>query len=294
MPPEDLESIKDEIPLESPVQPVELGLDSEFRFHCHEGISCFNACCRNSDITLMPYDILRLKRRMGMTSSQWVGQYTLPFPMDAHEMPGLRLSTKPGTAECVFLEETGCSVYSDRPTACRYYALGIMGVRKQGEKAVDDIFFVVREPHCKGHEETRKLAVRDYLREQGLDEYERANRPWREIVLKKRSSGPTVGKPSLRSMQLFDMCSYDIDMFRRFFDSPGFQEVFDLEQSEQDELREDEDKLFHFACRFLKQVLFGERSIPLRPDARDVRLGKHGMRRGSEEPAHHAQESGQG
>ena len=129
---EDLEKIKEEIPHESPVNPVELTLDSEIQFHCHKNISCFNECCKNIDITLMPYDIQLLKRRENISSSEWVAKYTMPFPMDAHDMPGLKLAARSGSTACVFLTEEGCSVYEDRPTACRYYALGSMGVRKLG------------------------------------------------------------------------------------------------------------------------------------------------------------------
>ena len=277
---EDLEKIKESIPdqsppYQSPVVPIELDLDSEIQFHCHKNISCFNACCKNIDITLTPYDIVRLKRRFNMTSSQWVNQFTVPFPMDAHEMPGLKLITKPGSSACVFLREEGCSVYEDRPVACRYYALGSMGVRKQGDSKVEDIYFVVKEDHCKGHDEPRKLTVREYLEEQGIFEYDENNRHWRDIVLKKRSSGPTIGKPSSRSLQLFDMCSYDIDNFRAFFNSKGFDQVFDLSEQQKKSLTDDEDKLFQFSCRFLKQVLFGELSIPVKSDAREKRREKH-------------------
>lgn len=258
-------------PYESPVVPIELELDSEIQFNCHKNISCFNECCKNIDVTLTPYDIVRLKRRFNMTSSEWVNQFTVPFPMDAHEMPGLKLSTKPGSSACVFLRKQGCSVYSDRPVACRYYALGSMGVRKQGDSKVEDIYFVVKEDHCKGHDEPRKLTVREYLEEQGIFEYDENNRQWRDIVLKKRSSGPTVGKPSPRSLQLFDMCSYDIDNFRTFFNSPGFDQVFDMSGEEKKTLSYDEDKLFQFSCRFLKQVLFGELSIPVKADAEEKR-----------------------
>ncbi len=271
---EDLENIKNEIPWESPVQPVELGLDSEIRFDCHKGVSCFNACCKNIDITLMPYDILRLKRRAGLTSSQWVARHTVPFHLDAHEMPGLKMATKPGTSECVFLREAGCSVYEDRPTACRYYALGSMGVRRPAGDGVDDIYFTVKEDHCKGHEEPRRLSVRQYRNEQGIEKYDKMNREWRDIILKKRSSGPTVGKPSDRSLQLFDMCSYDMDNFRDFIAGDGFVEVFDLGPEERAALMEDEDKLLLFACRFLKQVLFGEMTIAVKADARERRLEK--------------------
>jgi len=275
---DDLKNIADEIPWQSPVQPVELRPNSEFRFNCHKGVPCFNACCRNIDITLMPYDIARLKRRAGLTSSQWVSRYTLPFPMDGHAMPGLKMATKPGTTECMFLEESGCGVYADRPSACRYYALGSMGVRRAGGAQVEDIYFVVKEAHCKGHDEPRTLSVAQYRKEQGLEKYDEMNREWRDIVLKKRSSGPTVGKPSDRSLQLFDMCSYDIDNFREFITGDGFAEVFDLAADELAELLADEDQLLLFAARFLKQVLFGEMTIPVKPGARSARLQKRRQR----------------
>jgi len=148
-----------EIPPRSPVLPVRLRPDSEFRFDCHPGVPCFNACCKNIDITLMPYDIARLKRRAGMTSAQWVGAHTVPYAMDAHDMPGLKLATKPGTAECVFLNKDGCGVYTDRPSACRYYALGSMGMHRAASAKVEEIYFVVKEEHCKGHEQPRTATV---------------------------------------------------------------------------------------------------------------------------------------
>lgn len=270
----DLDNIKHEIPHQSPLQPVELDADSEIQFDCHKGISCFNACCRNIDITLMPYDILRLKRRVGLTSSQWVANFTVPYPMDAHEMPGLKMATKAGSSECVFLREEGCSVYEDRPSACRYYALGSMGVRRVASAKVDDIYFLVKEPHCKGHDEPKRLTVGQYRNSQGLEKYDEMNREWRDIVLKKRSAGPTIGKPSARSMQLFDMCSYDMDNFRDFIATDGFSQVFALDADEQTALMKDEDKLLLFACRFLKQVLFGEMTIAVKADGCRARLEK--------------------
>ncbi len=261
-------------PTASPIQPVELSTDSEIQFDCHRGVACFNACCKNIDIVLTPYDILRLKRRLKLRSSAFVARYTVPYPMDHHEMPGLKMRTKPGTEECVFLTRSGCGVYDDRPAACRYYALGSMGVRKKDSADVEDVYFIVKEVHCLGHDEPRRLTVGDYRREQGVDEYDDRNRQWRDIVLKKRSGGPTVGAPPARSLQLFDMCSYDIDSFREFVQTPGFEDIFDLEAQFKSKLLSDEDALFEFAMRFLKQVLFGEMTIPIKEGARERRLAR--------------------
>ena len=260
------------IPFESPVTPAQLELDSEIQFDCHPGIACFNECCRNIDIQLTPYDIVRLKQRLGLASQEFVARYTLPFEMDFHGLPGLKMITKPDSRACVFLGEDGCTVYADRPAACRYYALGVMGVRKKESPQVEDVFFLVKESHCLGHNEPRKLTVRQYREEQGVDKYDAMNRDWRDLIIKKRSSGPTIGKPSERSMQLFDMCSYDMDSFREFIQSPGFQDIFDLDGASMEGLLADEEQLLAFACRFLKQVLFGEKSIPLKAGAGERRL----------------------
>ena len=93
-----------------------------------------------------------------------------------------------------------------------------------------------REPYCLGHEEPEEQTVAEYREEQGIEPYDEMNRAWRDVVFKKRSSGPTVGTPPPRSFQLFDMCSYDMDSFREFIRSDGFREVFDLSDAEIDAL----------------------------------------------------------
>ena len=264
----------DQIPIQSPVQPTQLTLESQIQFHCHPGISCFNACCKSIDITLTPYDILRLKQHLGLTSQEFVARFTMPFEMDHHGMPGLKLLTRPGTTECVFLRESGCSVYEDRPAACRYYALGSMGMRKKDASGVEDIYFLVKEAHCRGHEEPRTLTVAEYRQEQGVEPYDEMNRDWRDIIIKKRSSGPTLGNPSERSFQLFDMCSYDLDSFREFIQSAGFQSLFQVDPQSLRQLKADDEALLRFAMAFLKQVLFGEKNIPMKPDGREKRLAE--------------------
>ena len=73
-------------------------------------------------------------------------------------------------------------------------------------------------------------------------------------------------------MQLFDMCSYDLDGFREFLRSPGFRRLVELPEEEERALLDDEERLLEFSMRFLAQVLFGERSIPLRDGARERRI----------------------
>ncbi len=57
------------------VVPIKLTENSRFKFRCHKGVSCFTACCSNINIVLPPYDLLRLRKRLGMTTEEFINQY---------------------------------------------------------------------------------------------------------------------------------------------------------------------------------------------------------------------------
>jgi hypothetical protein len=172
------------------------------------------------------------------------------------------------------MTEEGCSVYEDRPTACRYYPVALLSMRRQDEYTDRDSYALVREPHCLGHQEPRRLTIDEYRAEQGLNEYDELARGWRQLILKKKSSGPTIGKPSKRSLQLFFLACYDVDRFREFVASDGFSQLFDLPAQELHDTLLDDFALMQFGFRFLRQTLFGEMTIPMHPDAAQQRAGR--------------------
>lgn len=261
----------------SPVVPQTIEGDAVIQFRCHKGIDCFNACCRNIDISLTPYDVIRLKKRLGMTSGEFLVKYTYPYEMEKGGIAGIKLQPVEGGTACQFMTEEGCSVYEDRPTACRYYPVALLSLRRQDEYTDRTSYALVKEAHCHGHFEDRKLTVDEYRKEQGLEEYDELGRGWRQLILKKKSSGPTVGKPSQRSLQLFFMACYDVDQFREFIKSPSFDDVYELDQATRDRL-DDDVELMLFGQRFLAQVMFGETFLTVRPDAYERRAAKKAER----------------
>ena len=56
-----------------------------FGFRCYPGIGCFNRCCRNLNLFLYPYDVIRLKARLGVTSDEFLDRH-----VDAVLRPGSR------------------------------------------------------------------------------------------------------------------------------------------------------------------------------------------------------------
>jgi len=255
----------------SPVLPEMCDGSKKIQFQCHKDIACWNACCSNIDISLTPYDILRLKQRMGISSSEFLLQYTVPYEMEQNGIAGVKLRPVENGTACQFMKPEGCDVYSDRPTACRYYPVALLSMRKQDEYTDTQSYALVREGHCLGHNEPRKIAIDAYRKEQGLEEYDELARGWRQLILKKKSSGPSVGKPSKRSLQLFFMVCYDLDTFRNFVTSNGFNELYDLPEEESGKILADETALMLFGFRFLRQVLFGENSIALKQGAAEKR-----------------------
>lgn len=258
--------------LNSPLVPEKLSLNDTFKFRCHENIACFNECCKNINIDLTPYDIIRLKNHFNIDSREFLASYTVPFETDGHGMPGVKMKTRADTSECPFLTTEGCGVYQNRPSACRYYALGLMSMRASDKNEDETHYFVVKEDHCLGHNEDKTQTIAEYRKNQGVESYDDINREWRQLVLKKRSCGPTIGNPSKRSFQMYFMACYNIDSFRDFVFSDGFATIYSLEASFYEIIKNDEIQLLQFAFRLMKQVLFGENTIPLQENAMEQHL----------------------
>lgn len=258
----------------SPVLPETFSAEKEIQFECKKGISCWNACCSNIDISLTPYDILRLKNRLDMTSTQFLQDYTVPYEMEKDGIAGVKFRPVENGTACRFMRPEGCSVYEDRPTACRYYPVALLSMRKQDEYVDRDSYALVKEDHCKGHDEPRRLTIADYRKDQAVEQYDDLGRGWRQLVLKKKSSGPSIGKPSLRSRQLFFMACYDVDRFRTFVLSEQFRSLFALPDEELAHFMKHEEALMEFGFRFLRQVMFGEDTIPVNPEVAAARREK--------------------
>jgi hypothetical protein len=258
----------------SPVVPQSLEGSATIQFRCRKGIDCWNACCSNIDISLTPYDILRLSRSRNISTTEFLHQYTFPYEMDKDSIAGVKLKPVENGTACQFMVPEGCSVYEDRPTACRYYPVALLAMRRSDENTDRSSFAMVKEPHCHGHNEPRQLTIDEYRKEQGIEEYDEIARGWRQLILKKKSSGPTVGKPSKRSLQLFFLACYDLDRFRAFVASEPFAEAYDLPNEEMQKILIDDKETMFFGFRFLRQVMFGEDTIPMKSDAYEKRLAR--------------------
>lgn len=254
------------LPYESSFVPEILNEDHPLRFSCHKGISCFNQCCKQADVMLAPYDVIRLKNHLNMTSEDFLKEYTVPWEMEAKGVVGVKLKTNEDK-HCLFMTENGCSVYADRPSACRYYPYGLMGIKHAEAKTDEQAYFRIKEDHCKGFDEiaedTPQMTIKEYRKAQGVEIYDDMNIDWIRIMLKKKSTGPSIGKPSESSLQMLFMATYDMDRFKRFLQSPNFRKIYDISDEEFERITTNDVERLKFGYRLMLQVLFGEKSIDL-------------------------------
>ncbi|MEW6676673.1 MAG: YkgJ family cysteine cluster protein [Pseudomonadota bacterium] len=268
-------NLAEDAPFElSPVAPTMLAGDKVIQFRCHKDVGCWNACCSNIDITLTPYDIIRLKNRLDLSSGDFLKQYTVPYEMDQDGTPGVKFRAVEGGTACQFMRPEGCAVYEDRPTACRYYPVALLSMRNQEEYVDRTAYAFVEEKHCLGHKEPQKQTIDEYRKDQGVDVYDEKGRGWRQLVLKKKSAGPAIGKPPAVSNQLFFMASYDVDRFRAFVSSDSFNKTYDIPLDVMATLLADDEALMEFGFNFLKHALFGERFLEEREGAYEERMAR--------------------
>ena len=117
----------DNIQRKSEIPPEQLGHGSRFKFACHKGVKCFTDCCRGIDIMLTPYDILTMRKKLDLTSEEFLAVFTTPQMLEKAELPVVTLKLLDDERKsCPFVDDKdGCAIYEDRPTTCRYYPIGV-------------------------------------------------------------------------------------------------------------------------------------------------------------------------
>jgi hypothetical protein len=226
-----------------------------FRFACNPGLACFNACCRNLNQFLTPYDILRLKKSLGLSSPEFLERYSRRHVGPETGLPVVTLA--PADAEellCPFVTPQGCSVYADRPSSCRLYPVARAVSRCRNTGRVTEHFALIREPHCLGFRENRVQTVSEWTQSQGLSPYFAMNDLFLEIIALKRQAGPVP--LDLRADRIFQLALYDLDRFRDHIFGRGLVDPATLDPAYMERIRNDDIELLTFAHQWIKEVVF--------------------------------------
>ncbi|OPX20054.1 MAG: zinc/iron-chelating domain-containing protein [Desulfobacca sp. 4484_104] len=250
------------------VKPVKMSLNSKFRFKCGPGISCYTKCCSRINLILTPYDIIRLKQRMGLSSGEFLRQYTREEIEERSGLPIVFLKMRQDQDNlCPFVTPEGCTIYADRPAACRYYPIG-QGTL-QLEEGIEEFYFLIMEKHCLGFQEDHLWTVESWRDDQGVAQYDELNAEWKAMMLRRDAQSRKAVDPKQQTM--FYLASYDLDSFRRYIFESRFLEVFEVDAETLTAIKTDDVALMNFGQQYLKYILMIEQSMKLKEGAQAAR-----------------------
>lgn len=231
--------------------------NAKFSFACHSGVACFTKCCRKLELPIYPYDIIRLKTRLQISSEDFLGRYVVVVKGANPCFPALRLAMADNEAKnCPFLTAHGCSVYQDRPSACRTYPLERAVDRSRDGGRAREFYFMTDHSYCLGHQEEKQWTVKEWVRDQNLQYYNQMDDLWAEMDTIFADSRLWRGEGSAGPRQLLAfMVSYNIDGFRQYVEEHQLLGQFRLDKSRRKLIGADDEALLRFGFDWLKFVL---------------------------------------
>lgn len=234
-----------------------LNIDSSFNFSCNKELPCFNLCCRDINLFLTPYDILRMKQRLKLTSADFLKTYAIPlFPKEVGHPVVLLRMVPDESRNCPFVNKDGCLIYEDRPWSCRSFPL------EPAEGSGPPAFEIIRREFCMGFVKGKTHTVRKWRSTQNVAFYEEMNEEWRRVTHhEKFSSQDLLGGPG---RDIFFLGSYNLDEFRNVVFKGDFQNYFDIDKKTLKSIKASDTELLRFAFGWLLHVLFGENTLKRR------------------------------
>jgi len=233
-----------------------IGAEETFSFACHPGVPCFTECCRQLDLALTPYDVLRLKNHLDLHSGNFLEQYVIVGLEEGQIFPSCYLTmVDDGRASCVFVTPDGCSVYADRPSACRAYPVG-RGMRRRSDGSREELFVLVKEAHCQGFAEQDQHTPASYFQNQELEAYNRINDELLPLIQHEKIQAGF--RPNRDQLDQFMLALYNLDMFRQEMADGRIKMNRPLTALELQALAGDDEELLRLGIRWLRQEFFGE------------------------------------
>jgi Fe-S-cluster containining protein len=250
----------------SPRDGQRLSETDSFSFECQAGLSCFNQCCRNLNLFLYPYDVLRLKNSLGISAAGFIDRHVDIVMRDGNYFPDVLLSmTETAEKTCPFLTKAGCSVYPDRAYSCRLFPVE-QGLHYDDSGPAGRMVYFFRPPDfCRGQHQARSLTVKGWIDDQQADTYIQMTRRWAEIkaVFAVNPWG-AEGAYGAKAKMAF-MASYNMDSFRNFLFNSSFLKRYRVRDDILKNIRESETELLLFGFEWIKHYVWGAASPWVRP-----------------------------
>jgi Fe-S-cluster containining protein len=236
-----------------------IATDEKFAFACHRQLTCFNACCQDLNQFLTPYDIIRLKKELRLTSTEFLSRHARIHDGPQTGLPVVTLRSR-DDKRCPFVTPDGCRVYDGRPASCRMYPLARAVRRDPHNGRVTEHYAVLHEPHCRGFSEPTGQSPAQWIKAQGLADYNRFNDMMLDIISLKRRLHP--GPLDLKSRAFFQLACYDIDALRhRIASADNLMDPLNLPKTIRQRLVHDDTILMQVGFNLVRHHLFGQTDL---------------------------------
>ena len=220
-----------------------------FKFNCYPGVSCFTQCCQDITIVLTPFDVLRLKNSLGISSDEFLEKYTIIIPKEKRLIPLVILKMNEKDKKCPFVTSEGCTVYHDRPWPCRMYPLDIND---------DGTFSLITDSsRCQGLNEDDKWKISDWLVDQDIASYDEMNEHFSSLTIQLQAQELDIDNPKIQKMTF--MALYNLDKFKDFVFNSTFLDRLEVEPERTEKIRNNDKELLLFAFDWIKFGLFGKK-----------------------------------
>lgn len=229
-----------------------------FSFHCHPDIACFNRCCRNLNLFLYPYDLIRLKNRLQISTDEFIDRYVNIVLRSSDFFPEVVLRMSENEEKtCPFLTESGCSVYPDRPDTCRTFPIE-QGVLYNAKTQKTKLIHFYRPPDfCLGQHEKKIWSTRSWSEDQDAVLYNRMTIKWAEIKrLFQADPWGDQGSGGPKAKMAF-MATYNVDRFRDFLFNSTFLKRYKVKPAILKKIQVDDAELMKFGFEWVKFYLWG-------------------------------------
>ncbi len=231
-----------------------------FCFECHSEVSCFNKCCRNLNLFLYPYDVVRLKNNLNISSDAFIDQYTDIVLRPDNFFPDVLLKMADNEEKtCPFLSEAGCTVYPDRPDTCRTFPVE-QGMLFNENGKVSPVHFFRPPDFCRGQDEETEWTTDTWADDQEAANYNKMTILWAELKSLFISSpwGPE-GAEGNRAKMAF-MAAYNVDSFKNFIFNSSFLKRYKVKPDLQKKIKRNDVELMKFGFAFIRFSIFGIQS----------------------------------
>lgn len=237
----------------------------QFSFRCHTALACFNQCCRNLNLFLYPYDVLRLSRHLEISTDQFIERHVDVVLRDGNYFPEVLLRMADNEEKtCPFLTAAGCRVYPDRPDTCRTFPVEQGASYDAARGRTRAVHFFRPPDFCLGQHEDQPWSIDTWARDQEAERYHDMTMRWAEIrrLFQEDPWGPE-GPDGAKAKMAF-MATYNLDRFREFLFGSSFLKRYRVKPDLKRKLRSSDHSLLLFGFDWVKFFVWGIASKRIR------------------------------